>query len=409
MIKAVKKILIFILFVILIFSLLSCKTIQIDIPFLSKAQTTSPSEAPIAREYTEEEIFQKIIELVQVQEIAIQTVDTELMEATINPIDSWLRLEIKHLVADQKLWPVLNYARSVSDIKKEGAYYIGTVVQGFIFQGLEKQSTEQRYFMFEDGKAYDMGTVLEKAKTGLVFLAFPEGQYEFATGLGDVTNEYVTAVNEMWGMSFEDPISIKIYDDKDVFSYSIKLSMPDWVGGWYERGESIKTYLYDTTRERYEYLVRHEATHMMLSAATNDNASYWMQEGFATTLPGYVTDGKLAINRIETVKEALRTGRLPSFEEHAQTNIETLTDIFDVRLYYGYSSAMVIYLLEKIDDVTRLKFFKELETYPYISLTMGEKVYDTQFITEKCLKKATGKTFEQFYAGFEDWLKAKLS
>ena len=103
-------------------------------------------------------------------------------------------------------------------------------------------------------------------------------------------------------MDFNDPVSIKIYGDKDTFLYSVKLSMPDWAGGWYERGESIKTYLYESTKERYEYLVRHEATHMMLTAATNDNASYWMQEGFATTLPGYVTAGKLEINRVDTVK-----------------------------------------------------------------------------------------------------------
>ena len=194
-----------------------------------------------------------------------------------------------------------------------------------------------------------------------------------------------------------------------MFLYNIKLSMPDWAGGWYERGESIKTYLYDTTQEYYEYLARHEATHMMLSAATNDNASYWMQEGFATTMPNYVVTGALEINRIETLREAYASGRLPTFREHAETDIESLSEIFDVRLYYGYSSAMVIFLLEQTSDDMLKRLFHELDTYPYISLTMSEKANDTQAITEKCFKKAMGKTFDQFYAGFEKWLKGKLS
>ena len=83
--------------------------------------------------------------------------------------------------------------------------------------------------------------------------------------------------------------------------------------------------------------------------------------------------------------------------------------MFEVRLYYGFSSAMVMYLIEKTDDATLLKLFDELKTYPYISLTMGEKVYDTEVITEKCIKKATGMAFEQFYEGFDAWLRAKIS
>ena len=416
--KQIKKITALLSALILAAALFGCKTAELQSDKLPENPPKAPASAQTAEAavqtealavYSEEEIIRSITELVARQEAAIITADTGLMEQTINPADSWLKLEAAHLVADQKVWPVSGYKRTITDIAKEGAYYTGTVAQSFVFQGQEKESCEQRYFMFEDGQAYDMGTVLEKAKAGIVFISFPEGHYDFAKDLGDVTSEYVAAVNEMWGMSFRDPISIKIYGDKKVFLYNIKLSMPDWAGGWYERGESIKTYLYDTTQDYYEYLARHEATHMMLSAVTCDNASYWMQEGFATTMPVYVTTGALEINRIDTLREAYGSGRLPTFQEHVETNIESLSEIFDVRLYYGYSSAMVIYLLEQTTDDTLKKLFNELNTYPYISLTLSEKARDTQVITEKCFKKATGKTFAQFYAGFDEWLKLKLS
>ncbi len=414
--RILKNILTLILCAVIALSLFGCEYVRETFGNLLNTKETAEMEAYPAQTdvpknyiYSEDEIIQKISELVTKQEKAIIEADKELMAETINPADSWLTMESKHLVADQKVFPAQNYQRSVSEVRKMGEFYIGTVEQNFTFQGLPKESSEQRYFMFDGQNAYDMGTVLEKAMWGRVFAAFPEGYYDFAESLGISINSFVDKLSERWKMNFDEPISLKIYADKYVFLYSIKLSMPDWAGGWYERGESIKTYIYDTSQERYEYMVRHESTHMMLAAATNDNAAYWMQEGFATIMPDYIAKGKLAINRSDVLKEAISQDSLPTVKEHTATNIETLTDMFEVRLYYGFSSAMVLYLLEKTDTATLLKLFNELETYPYISLTMGEKVFDTQAITEKCFKKATGKAFDDFYSGFDDWLKEKLS
>ena len=185
--------------------------------------------------------------------------------------------------------------------------------------------------------------------------------------------------------------------------------MPDWAGGWYELGESIKTYRYDASVGRYEYLVRHEATHMLLAHVTGDNAPYWMQEGFATTMPDYVTAGKLAINRYDTVLNAFESNRLPTVKEHVSTNLETLTDTFDVRLYYGFSSAMALYLLDNTDDDQITKLFEELKKYPYIPVTMSEKVPETQAVAEECFTKVLGRSFYDFYSGFDKWLEDMLA
>ena len=68
----------------------------------------------------------------------MKTADSSLMAETINPVDSWLITEASHLAADQKLWPVSQYTRTVTDIINEGYYYSGTVTQNFVFQGIEK-------------------------------------------------------------------------------------------------------------------------------------------------------------------------------------------------------------------------------------------------------------------------------
>ena len=62
------------------------------------------------------------------------------------------------------------------------------------------------------------------------------------------------------------------------------------------------------------------------------------------------TSGKLAISRYDTVLTAYETDRLPTVKEHVTANLETLTDTFHVRLYYGYSSVMVLYLLDKAEE-----------------------------------------------------------
>ncbi len=426
--KRVKKAALLFMAAILIFSFFGCSAIvppqtsavqetqdtaaDISAGTETQALKSESSEAVMTEKpavYSQEDIFTAIENLVESQKMAIVTGDSELIEQTINPVDSFLKAEARHLAADQQVFPVSNYSRTVSDLYKEGAYYYGTLEQSFIYQGEDKKSSELRIYMFEDGVAYDMGTVLQKEMWGNIFIAFPEGEYALAENLCETTSRYVEAVNALWGQDFSQSISIKIYDDKDVFLNSIKLSLPDWAGGWYENGESIKTYIYDAAPGRYEYLMRHEATHMMLSYATNDNAAYWMQEGFATTLPTFIADGRLEINRKDVLEEAFSQGVLPTVKQHVNTNIEELTDMFDVRLYYGYSSAMAVYMMQKMDQPTLKRLFYELKTYPYIALTMSEKAFDTQTITEKCFKKATGSKFYDYFDGFENWLNSALS
>ena len=70
------------------------------------------------------------------------------------------------------------------------------------FRALKKGSTEKRYFSFDSGAVWDMGTALEKASTGLAFVSFPEGSYDFAIGLGETANSYLEEVKPDVGHGF---------------------------------------------------------------------------------------------------------------------------------------------------------------------------------------------------------------
>ncbi|MDN3018884.1 M1 family aminopeptidase [Paenibacillus sp. BSR1-1] len=83
------------------------------------------------------------------------------------------------------------------------------------------------------------------------------------------------------------PISIKIYPSSDEASATVP-----WIGlsGWNEIGESLKI-----TSDRSENIFRflaHELTHKMVGDLTNDNATVYIQEGFATYLQNTVVRDK---------------------------------------------------------------------------------------------------------------------
>ena len=185
-------------------------------------ETQEPAQAPTAaaqKKYSEEEITEAIVALVKMQETAVRTADDKLMGETINPADKFLKTEAMHLVADQKITPVSEYERTISEITKQGGFYVGTLTQSFVYEGEKRGSREMRSFKFEDGRAYDMGTVLEKVKRGSVTAMYPEGEKELASGLCDTANEYISALGTMWGTNYKEPVSIKMYGDKNVHFY----------------------------------------------------------------------------------------------------------------------------------------------------------------------------------------------
>lgn len=367
--------------------------------------TAPPSANPQVD--NEENVEDLIVKLVKKQEEAIINADVKAMLTTINIDNSWLAMETKNLVADQKIAPVKDYTRTVTDIKKTEDYWLGTISQNFLFNNKTRPSSSTHKYIFDGTNVYDAGIAFEVSVLDQVTAYYPKQHQEFTKAISDVTNAYIDLIQEDWKTQLSTPVAVKIYEDRNVFLNSVKLSLPNWAGGWYEAKESIKFYIRSRAPKDYYHLMRHETTHMMLADVTNDNASYWLQEGFATTMPNTLLNYDL-FNDLNILRQFYDSDNLPKVTEHIAINLENITARDDVRLYYSFSNAMIIYMLENMKKDTLLAFFNELASYPNIPVTVAEKIPETNKRVLESIKKATGKSFEEFYDGFDKWLIEQL-
>lgn len=137
----------------------------------------------------------------------------------------------------------------------------------------------------------------------------------------------------------ERKIVIKAYPAVVPFIRSIKLTLPAWVGGWYEPGESIKLSpgMFAANPQQIDQVIGHEYTHYLVSILSKERATYWLQEGLAT----YFEDPNPAYQQ-NVIKKAKNLWDLPTLHE---TDLESL-NLNDVEQYYAESYFLVRYIAE---------------------------------------------------------------
>lgn len=193
-------------------------------------------------------------------------------------------------------------------------------------------------------------------------------------------------------------IIIKLYPDRPAFLYSIKPSLPGWVAGWTESGESIKYWVGAGSAPAADALL-HESTHHMLSELSNDNAAYWLQEGLATwvtaTHAGTAGPGSSLLGPDR---------RLPwTLPELEAVNLEQL-DQRQASDYYAEAYLAVKYMLatygiDKFKAVTA-----ELAKHPANPVTASEKLAESGALTRDAISKALGIPYEQFARDWYRWV-----
>lgn len=141
------------------------------------------------------------------------------------------------------------------------------------------------YQMIKSGDKWVFNDVpFEKmvSDSGNLTVYYPKGQETAAQKTFKDANDIVAFYSKKFSWKPE-PISIKIYPSSAEASATVPwLSL----GGWNEIGESLKitTALSDTI---FRFLA-HELTHKMVGEIAHDNATIYIQEGFATYLEGTV-------------------------------------------------------------------------------------------------------------------------
>ena len=346
--------------------------------------------------------------LVSAQQDAIRAADVEAMLGTVNPDDAWYRTEMANLVRDQATVPVEDYTRTVKNIRQiDDTTWEATLTQRYVAGGENRSSQCVHRFTAIGNRIYDVGPAFTQYRDGKVTVYHTADTGEMARELSAVVNEYLSELEAAWGFVPKEGLCIKLYDDHEVFLQSIKLTLPAWVGGWHESGESIKLFMAMRRADAYASMLRHETTHKALSELTGDNSAYWMQEGFATLLEqtGTAALSSPYIADMDALAGLYQQNQLADVADHMSANPELLSDSLDVRGYYAYSCAMVAWLLDERSPGILMPVFKALRAYKTIPGTAAEKISALNERTAAALRSAAQIEFGE---DFEDWLEQKI-
>lgn len=198
----------------------------------------------------------------------------------------------------------------------------------------------------------------------------------------------------------EGQLEIKLYSDPEVFRQSIKPSLPRWVGGWFEAGQSIKMVGAEnyTDRRLLSSTVIHELSHRMVSEQSGDNAAYWLQEGAAEYYQSHLVPGLIQ------KREPKQTRPRWSLRKLERIDLESLSteDAVD---YYRQCEQLFCFMMDRFGPATIKRLWVSLALYPSIDRDGADKLESLNKRTRDTLKKVTGFTLEQLEREWLAWLK----
>ncbi|MBS4171726.1 hypothetical protein [Bacillus sp. FJAT-49736] len=199
------------------------------------------------------------------------------------------------------------------------------------------------------------------------------------------------------------PISIKIYSSDEEASATVPYIQ---LSGWNETGESLKISTEQQPISSVFSILAHELTHKMLSDLSNDNASLYIQEGFATYLENRVQRDKAGAihfnQRIvdEKAKKAIEVSKsILSIEELGK--IDPLDPETSFPLYRD-GSLISNYLVLTYGIDKYLEMLNYLSTFDYIDKRAEHKLAILDKRTVEALEKVYGST-KELSAAYKDF------
>lgn len=199
----------------------------------------------------------------------------------------------------------------------------------------------------------------------------------------------IEAFSERLNWNPKKPILIKLYAEKEVFRQSIKLSLPQWVIGWNEPGQSIKFIGDSKPDELFAAGIVHELTHQVLSDLSNDNAAYWLQEGVAEYYQRHLLPG-LNVQESMTLQKPRWT-----LEQMERLNLESLRGA-EVQSYYLHAYDIVRFFMKRFGETEFRQWCAALKMHPNKDVDPSEKRAQLNVRTREAFEKATHYAIDDF-------------
>lgn len=289
--------------------------------------------------------------------------------------------------------------------KKEQGYKLSAKLSNFILQNdttatvnfrvimghpkLETTNNLVNYQMIKVNDKWILNDVpFEKISSddGTITISYKKGQEDPAQKTLKDATDIVDFYSKMFNWK-PGPIFIKIYPTNKEVSATVPWIM---LGGWNEMGESLKITT-DFTSQIFKYLA-HELTHKMVGDMTNDNASIYIQEGFATYLQGTIErDGNGNIlydhrKSIEMAQKAMEiSNTVKTIEELGQIDYSDPEGSM-----YRDGSLLTTYLIETQGLNKFSDMLKHLATYEYIDKRSEHKLDTVHLRTVEAIEKVYG-------------------
>ncbi|WP_124726499.1 peptidase MA family metallohydrolase [Staphylospora marina] len=179
-------------------------------------------------------------------------------------------------------------------------------------------------------------------------------------------------------------VEVKLYRQPEHFRHSVKLSLPEWAGGWHEANQSIKLVVGTPGDEKwFARALVHELTHQMVSELTNDNAAYWLQEGAAMYYEVHLLPELKASHGLKLLE---KTGAM-SLEELKRVRLESLEGL-DAYRYYLSAYAWFREETDNRGEQNWKRVFSRLKKHPYLDVDGDLKIPRTNLLTEEALHEA---------------------
>lgn len=172
-------------------------------------------------------------------------------------------------------------------------------------------------------------------------------------------------------------IEVKLYADPEVFRQSVKLSLPEWAGGWNEAKQSIKLLIGKSDTVSLTHGLAHEYTHQLVSDMTNDNAAYWLQEGAAMFYEAWISKEEPFVDK---------DFRPYTIEQLERLNLEKLSDE-EASRYYLSCFMRFKELVQQHGEKRLAKTFLKLRQYPYMDEDSAIKQQETNNRTKYIFQK----------------------